>query len=428
MNEYSAVGASAIGGSRNRKLRVIRWAWVILAVCFFNLFVNFSVRLGYGVLLPEMVGHLGLTRTAAGSIFNAYLFVYLAFTPLAGLMTDRLGARRVITVCMLILGVGLSLMGTASGLSSACAFYAIAGLGASGLWTPVITVVQRWFASTHRGRALGILSTGYGLGFAVSGLLFPWIVREYGWREVWYVLGAAAFIMAVVNGFFLKSNPESMGAFPWGSKEGPSPIAPDKSQVCEVSFSEGVLKEQTFWLIGFSYLFISYCLYGITTFMVDYGRYEAGLSPAKAGLLATVHGVCQVAGVLTILPLSDYLGRKKTILLSNFGVMAAIAGILSVGPGMPSAFFVCVGIMAVFYGVTFPIYGACAGDYFPAKWMGTVIGSWTPFYGLGAILAHWVGGVIRDASGSYSGAFAVNAAAAGIAFLLIVAVKRRKKI
>jgi hypothetical protein len=39
-----------------------------------------------------------------------------------------------------------------------------------------------------------------------------------------------------------------------------------------------------------------------------------------------------------------------------------------------------------------------------------------------------VGGVIRDASGSYSGAFAVNAAAAGIAFLLIVAVKRRKKI
>jgi MFS family permease len=130
---------------------------------------------------------------------------------------------------------------------------------------------------------------------------------------------------------------------------------------------------------------------------------------------------------LTILPFSDYLGRKKTILLSNFGIMVAIAGILVAGPGQPTALYVCVGIMAVFYGVTFPIYGACAGDYFPTKWMGTVIGSWTPFYGLGAILAHWVGGMIRDASGSYSQAFAANAAAAGIAFLLMCAVAKRKE-
>jgi Na+-translocating ferredoxin:NAD+ oxidoreductase RNF subunit RnfB len=39
---------------------------------------------------------------------------------------------------------------------------------------------------------------------------------------------------------------------------------------------------------------------------------------ARAGFLPTVHGICQVAGVLTIMPLSDYLGRKKTVLLSNF--------------------------------------------------------------------------------------------------------------
>ncbi len=42
-----------------------------------------------------------------------------------------------------------------------------------------------------------------------------------------------------------------------------------------------------------------------------------GLPLEKAGLLATIHGTCQVFGVLTILPMSDVLGRKKTIALSN---------------------------------------------------------------------------------------------------------------
>ncbi|MBU1743039.1 MAG: MFS transporter, partial [Proteobacteria bacterium] len=118
----------------------LHWAWIILGVCFVNLFINYSARLGYGVILPEMIGttlnfedlffnlsarlhsgvnlpelingQLNFTRTDAGSIFNSYLITYVAVTPLTGYLTDRLGARPVITACALILGIGLCLMGT----------------------------------------------------------------------------------------------------------------------------------------------------------------------------------------------------------------------------------------------------------------------------------------------------------------------------
>ena len=100
----------------------IHRAWIILGTCFVNLFINYSVRLGYGVVLPEMVGDLGLSRTSGGSIINAYLFSYIAFTPLTGYLTDRLGARRVITGCLLILAVGVMLMGTVNTLWTACFF------------------------------------------------------------------------------------------------------------------------------------------------------------------------------------------------------------------------------------------------------------------------------------------------------------------
>ena len=123
--------------------RRFHWAWVILGICFLDLFINYSVRLGYGVVLPEMIRTLGFGRAAGGSIYNAYLFTYIAITPFTGILTDRFGARRVITVCLLVLGIGVFAMGTARGLAAACLFFAVVGLGATGLWAPVIQVMIR---------------------------------------------------------------------------------------------------------------------------------------------------------------------------------------------------------------------------------------------------------------------------------------------
>ncbi len=399
------------------------WAWVILAVCFADLFVNYSIRLGYGIVLPEMIRTLKFSRTETGSIYNAYLFTYIALTPFTGLLTDRLGARRVISVCSFILGAGVLLMGTVERLGSASLFYAIAGIGATGMWTPVITVVQRWFSPRRRGLALGILSTGYGLGFASMGAVFPWIVRHFNWRYAWIFLGAAALIMGILNALFLRSSPESYGCHPWGEKDSmslsPAPIQAEKRH----SGLAEIFRGRTFWQIGLSYFLISYALYGITTFMVDYAKTQMGLPLEKASLLATIHGFSQVAGVLTILPLSDHLGRKKTILVSNGGITLALLGILM--SGTPGMLYAMVGLLAVFYGATFPVYSACAGDYFPKAVMGTVIGAWTPFYGAGAILAHWVTGWLRDFTGVYDLPFLINTGAAALALVIFIGIGKK---
>jgi len=400
------------------------WAWVIVATVFVDFFINYSVRIGYGVVLPEMISNLGFSRTDTASIYNAYLFAYIAVTPFTGYLTDRLGARRVITVCCLILGIGVLLMGTINTLWTACLFYAVVGIGATGMWTPVLTVVQRWFTPGKRGLALGIISPGYGLGFAAMGAAFPWIVRNYTWRHAWYFLGAAALAMVPVNAFLLKSNPEDAGYRPWGEKEDSSdPTAAAQALPAKISLG-AVFKDRNFWFIGLSYFAVAYSLYGVTTFMVDYAKTQLGIPIEKASLLATVHGFAQVIGVLTILPLSDYLGRKKTIIISNSFIAVSLFFIVFSGSSWGALCFL-VALFAVFYGPTFPIYGACAGDYFPKSVMGTVIGAWTPFYGLGAILSHWVTGLLRDHTGVYDHAFLLNALMACVSILLIGFVRKR---
>ena len=158
--------------------------------------------------------------------------------------------------------------------------------------------------------------------------------------------------------------------------------------------------------------------------MVDYARYQLGLPIGKASFLATIHGICQIVGVLTILPLSDYLGRRRTIIISNSFITISLIGILLSGNSW-IMLYVFVAIMAVFYGATFPMYGVCAGDYFPKEIMGTVIGAWTPFYGAGAILVHWVSGVLRDVTGIYDHVFIINAVMAAVGIALIFTVKKK---
>src|SRR3990172_6130900 len=107
------------------------WAWVILAICFANFFITYSIRLGYGILLPQMSESLSLTKAQGGLIYSFFFFAYLLFSPIVGNLTDRFGARRVMAVFSLFLALGTMLMGRLSGFWSGASFFGLTGLGAS---------------------------------------------------------------------------------------------------------------------------------------------------------------------------------------------------------------------------------------------------------------------------------------------------------
>ncbi|MGD9228561.1 MAG: MFS transporter [Desulfobacterales bacterium] len=405
------------------KSRKLHWAWIIFGICWINLFVNYSARLGYGVILPEMIHTLGFGRAAVGTIYNFYIIVYVTIAPFTGYLTDRFGARRVITTCLLLVSLGIFLMGTVTSLWTGCFFFAIAGLGSTGMWAPVAALVQRWVTIKRRGITLGVVSTGYGLGLAMVGAVFPWVVDQFSWRHAWFFLGGMALVVVPLNAIFLRSDPESIGLQPLGQKSVSSNPNTDASTPIKRISLRPLFKDSRFWLIALSYFAVAYSLFCVTTFMVDYAEYQLGLTKGLSSRLATVHGIGQVIGVLTVLPLSDSLGRKKTILISNSLIAASMIAILLVGKQVFLLYLV-VGCVGIAYGTTFPIYGLCAGDYFPRDTIATVVGAWTPFYGCGAILTHWISGILRDTTGLYNQAFIISAIMAFVGLLLISRVRK----
>jgi sugar phosphate permease len=402
----------------------IHWGWVILGTSFITLFVNYSIRIGaYSVLLPKMIQDLGINMTQAGMIRAGYFLTYILFSPLMGWLMDRVGGRFVVSFFCLFLGVGTLLMGQTSNLTTAILYHGIVGIGAAAVWTPISALVQKWFGGNKRGLALGILSPSYALGFGLMGIILPIIVRNYSWRMGWTLLGVSGLTLIAINFLLLRDDPEKLGLLPWGETSNSIPSLP----LSGASFNYwDIIKERTFWLIGASYLFISIAVYIVSDFIVTYGVVELKVPYPVASTFISILALTSIVGGFVLMTLSDYIGRVKSLVtihalmaLSIFLIILVRDNILLLRVG--------IGWFGFIYGPIFPMYAACARDYFPKEVAGRVIGLLTLFYGLGAMCGPIVGGYLADLIGSFRWSFGMGALAALLASLIMGFLRRPKE-
>jgi sugar phosphate permease len=403
----------------------VHWAWVVLGTSFITLFVNYSIRIGaYSVLLPKMIQDLDINMTQAGMIRAGYFLTYILFSPLMGWLMDRIGGRFVVSFFCLFLGVGTILMGRASNLTTAVFFHGIVGIGAASIWTPISALIQKWFGGNKRGLALGILSPSYALGFGLMGIILPTIVRDYSWRMGWYLLGASGLILIAVNFLLLRDDPEKLGLLPWGETARSVPSSP----LSKTSFNYwAIAKERTFWLIGISYFFISVAVYIVSDFIVTYGVAELKISYAVASTFISVLAVTSIVGGFAFMTLSDYTGRAKSLVAIHLLLALSILLVILAKDNM-LWLTIGVGWFGFIYGPIFPMYAACARDYFPKEVAGRVIGLLTLLYGIGAMVGPILGGRLTDLMGSFRWSFGIGVLAALLASLIMGFVRKPEEL
>jgi sugar phosphate permease len=390
---------------------------------FITIFTNYSIRLSYGILMPEMIISLRITKAQAGAIASSFYLAYTIFSPLVGFWVDRLSARKLLTLFSFILAGGTFFMHQADSLFQASLFFGIVGMGSSAMWTPVVTVVQRWFGFRRRGMVLGILSISYTLGYGIMGLALPPLVALYDWRACWLALSGLAFALVPLNAALLRSRPQEVNLSPWGDE----PSFPPRNSWGEtqprVSYRE-LLKIRNLWLVGISYFFIGFTAYVVNTFIVTYGTMELQFPFAQAAQLASAIAFSGIIGALFIPMLSDFLGRKKCLILINSSMAASILLIIWAGKNW-TALLPAVSIFGVFYAAAWPMYAAAAADFFPAGATGSVLGFWTIFYGLGLILSPALGGYVADLTGTFTWSFLMAAMTGALATFFLSRITSR---
>ena len=400
----------------------IHWAWVILSVSLATTFIHYSIRLGYGILMPEMILSLKISKAQAGAIYSSFFLAYTIFSPILGFMIDRFSARLLLGVFSALLAAGTFFMGMPQTLFQACLAFFLAGIGASAMWTPVVTLLLRWFGGKRRGLALGILSISSAMGYGIMGLVLPLLATGYGWRACWFLLGASAFLLVPLNGLLLRDRPRDLRLSPWGPTTDSGTTSPPGESKEGFAYRR-ILRMPSLYLAGISYFFIGLTAYLVNLFIVTYGALELKYSFSRAAQLASSIAFSGIAGALFLPALSDYIGRKKCLIIINAGMAASALLIIWAGNRW-LALLAATSAFGIFYIAVWSVYAALAAEIFPAGATGSVIGFWTIFYGLSVVLAPAVGGYLADATGTFVYSFLTAAVSGGLATLFLLPIKK----
>jgi sugar phosphate permease len=185
---------------------------LILFILCLMYFIAYIDRVNISVAGPTMRKELGLTPTELGLIFSAFAYPYAAMQIAGGWMADRFGPRVVLAVLSLLWATATILTGMSWSVASLVGFRILVGVGEGGAFPTATRAFTCWLRVRERGFAQGITHSFARLGGAVTPPIVLAIVARYGWREAFYVLGAASLAWTAVWVAAFRDTPDE---HPW---------------------------------------------------------------------------------------------------------------------------------------------------------------------------------------------------------------------
>jgi len=182
------------GSGGDRLERLVR---LLAGVTFFIFFQAYMVA----PLIPRLAAEFGVSGGKIGLAIPAYMVPYGVSTLFYGLLSDRLGRRRIMLASLSAFIVLTALTATARSASELISWRLVTGLGASGVVPLALALIGDLFPYEQRGRPLGWLFGAMAGGMAFGSTLGVVLVPFVGWR---LLFAGVAGITTVISGLLLR--------------------------------------------------------------------------------------------------------------------------------------------------------------------------------------------------------------------------------
>jgi len=407
-----------------KKIRIY-YGWVIVGVAALLQFAGGTPTFPVlGLFMEPMTADMEWSRVA----FAIPMTIGTILGGIAGIIVgpaiDKYGARWIMTVASLVLGLAFVTMSFIDQFWQHFLLQIIIrSLTAGAFFMVVGIIVPKWFI-TMRGRAMAISSMGGRLGQFVTPILIGWVIIQFGWRAGWSVMGSLVWIVSVVPVFFLlKNTPEDMGLLPDGQSLGTSDNSTvnglSKEPAEELSIGpRQALRTRTFYLMLTAQSALSLVISGLH---FHWFAYMTGQGIADSVAIASI-SISAITGVPISLA-AGFLGerlRLRYIFVATYlGFSVSILILLSTTtPFMAYLYGVSLGICS---GITFTLNQLIWADYYGRKSLGAIRGLTSPVSQVTNASGPVVAAVAFDMTGSYTAilwAFGITTALASVLWLL----------
>jgi len=399
------------------------YGWYIVAAAGTSMFVRNSVgSLTLAVFVYPISLDLGWSRTLIGGAASLGGILSIAASPPVGWAVDKYGARLVLTLGVIFLGLSTISLTWAT---VPTAFYITYAIGRVIFTGPIpiaaSVVVARWFVR-KRGRATGMLSFCHTGGMILFPAVAALVIHFHNWQGAWFVLGILVIVIALAPvALLIIQLPEDVGLYP----DGASPPRDTTTSSTDTSFNDPIwsLKEAintpSLWILALATGSVYFIQSGTN---LHQGAYfiDQGLSKGISNLAIIFSALGAAIGSLAWGWASEKLPIRYVF--GGVGLLMGVSIALFTFVDTEIEAFIYASLFGAAVGGIIVVPPVAYADYFGRQSLGAIRGITEPFLALGQAIGSVLSGVIFDITGTYKGAF-VTYAILGIAvtFLLLFA-------
>jgi MFS family permease len=149
----------------------------------------------YAFALTAIRAEFSLSAAAAGGLASVTLLTSAIGGIAFGVLADRIGRARSLVWSILIYSVFTALTATSHSLAQLVLWRSLVGIGLGGEWAAGSVLVSESWPAEHRGKAIGLMQSGWAIGYILAALLASAILPRHGWR-VLFAIGVAPALLA----------------------------------------------------------------------------------------------------------------------------------------------------------------------------------------------------------------------------------------
>ncbi len=341
------------------------------------------------VVLPTVQTEFAATR---GAVSLATTMIFMGFGSggvVMGRITDRFGIVAAMALSIVFLGAGFVLAGLAATLWQFNVIYFLIGLGTSATFAPLMAEASHWF-ERYRGLAVTIVASGNYVAGTIWPPLVNWGVQTIGWRSTHIAIGIFCAVSMAILLIVLRMIIGAGGARDHANAPPPQ---------VDLNLSANTLTV----LLSIASIACCVAMAMPQVHIVAYcGDLGYGIAHG-AEMLSMMMGFGIISRIGSGF-LADRIGGIRTLLVGSIAQGFALLFYLFFDS--LTSLYLISGMFGLFQGGIVPSYAIIVRETMPAREAATRVGIVIFASVFGMSFGGWVSGVIFDATGSYSAAFA----------------------
>lgn len=430
-------GAVSAGGRAEEPLerqtigRATKRLVPFILLCYFVAYLD---RTNIGIAALQMNKDIEITASQFGFGAGLFFLMYCSMEVPSNILMTRFGVRRWVARIMLSWGIVAAGMAFVKGANSFYTMRALLGLAEAGFFPAMLYYLTTWFPAAYRGRAISYLQVAGPMSFLIgapisSALLgFDGHLGLRGWQWMFILEAVPAIVLAGLVLLMLPDNPKSAK---WLSLDEENwlttRLAAEEKQRTDVrqySVIEAMLEPRVL-LLALVHFNIVLSVYGVGFFLPQIVK-GFGLDNFHTGLISTIPYVAGCAGIVWLGRRSD--ATKERRMHTAVPLIVAAAALIVAATTQTLAVK-----MVAFSFVAFGAYGCVSAFWtLPSTFLsGAAVAGAIAIIScvgaLGGFAGPWVMGLVRDATGSFSGGLFFLAVMDVIAAVIIFSLSSLKE-